>query len=133
MKRKILAFLSVCILACTTFCLFGCGLSKKRVVIEIDEPVQSGTTLLTVMEEMRDGGELKFEMQDGEIISINERENGEVENCIWVLYTSDGGMANLEQGTLEYKGQKLGKATLSADELLVEFGELYIWAYESEK
>ena len=93
--------------------------------------VAEGTTLLDVMEDLKEEGALDFEAVNGMVTSINGTANSATYNPCWMLYTSDDdpAISNSAWGTFEYKGQTLASAALGADSLPVKSGEIYVWVY----
>ena len=63
------------------------------------------------------------------ITSLNGKAN--TANSFWMLYTTDGEMANSEWGTIAFEGLVLGSAVLGAEALTVAVGEYYVWSYQS--
>lgn len=146
MKRKLCLLLSLCCVlesatlgaAChqeTTESIsanvFSCSLqsaTETLVVIQIDE-TNSEETVLDAMDFLKENNQLSYEIKDGMISSINGKKNAADFSSCWMLYTTDEEMSNTAWGTVEYNGKTIASATLGAEALLVEAGELYVWAY----
>ena len=125
------AFLVVMTVFASAF-LFSCGKSTdgvEPVVIVADESA-GGKTLLSVMEEMEETGELSYKVKDGMIVEINGTENDIDYDPCWMLYTSDTENSSTAWGEYEYEGQILGSANYGADSLIVKSGEIYVWLYQ---
>ena len=104
----------------------------KPVAIDLTNvAVAEGTTLLDVMEDLKEEGTLTFEVANGMITSINGKANSATYNPCWMLYTSDDdpAVSNSAWGTYEYEGKTLASAALGADSLPVKSGEIYVWVY----
>ena len=104
----------------------------KPVAIDLTNvAVAEGTTLLDVMEDLKEEGTLTFEVANGMIASINGKANSATYNPCWMLYTSDDdpAVSNSAWGTYEYEGKTLASAALGADSLPVKSGEIYVWVY----
>ncbi len=93
--------------------------------VELDE----NTTLLAVMEDMKDEQSFTYKVESGMVTEICGRANGI--NSYWMLYTSDAELSNSVWGTYEYSGQALGSAILGAEALTVISGGVYIWSYQA--
>ena len=108
--------------------------AETYIVIEPDNdqiPITENMTLLDCMQELKEDGELQFELKDGMITSVNGIENAaDWSNC-WMLYTSDEDNANTAWGTVEYVTQVFGSAISGAETLKIKDGYLYIWVYQS--
>ncbi len=137
MKRKIISFLLTVI---SLFCFASCGgkvecrlleSQETRVVISVTQTDGKGT-LLDCMEYLADEeSSFTFEVVGGMVTQINGKANAADFSACWMLYTSDGEMANTEWGVVEYDGKTLGSAIVGAESLLVETDELYIWVYQN--
>ncbi len=107
------------------------GEGGEALVITVNEgAVEDGTTLLTVMEELKKEEKFSFSVMNGMITEINGKANAADFNPCWMLYTSDEGMASSAWGTYSYEKEALGSATLGADALTVKEGEFYVWVYQ---
>ncbi len=103
---------------------------ESTVVITVEE-VDGEPTLLDVMKDLQEGGELTFTVSlDGMITSIEGKENAADWSAVWMLYTSDSEMTNAEWGTVEHNGEIYGSAIVGASALGVLAGETYIWYYQ---
>ena len=121
-------------LLCIVTALFfvSCKDEVEPVVIDLTgATVEEGTTLLDVMEDIKEDGALTFEVTNGMVTSINGTANAPTYNPCWMLYTSDDdpAVSNSAWGTYEYEGQTLASAALGADALMVKEGEIYVWVY----
>lgn len=127
MKRKIPAvFLLLLTVVFSAVCLFSCKeKDAKPVVITVEEPVATGTTLVEYM----DLQGIDYEISDGMITELDGTKNST--KSFWMLYTTDEANANTAWGTYEYNGATLGSAVLGAGELLVAQGETYVWVYQT--
>ncbi len=117
------------ILLFSLFCFVGCNENVEPVVITISQSVSENTTLLAVMQQQKNAGELDFEMENGMIVQIGEAKN--TTNSFWMLYTTDTENANEQWGTFAWNGETLGSALLGAETLVVKQGEAYVWVYQS--
>ena len=132
MKRKFGSLVSLVLAALALLALAGCHTSF--VTADVDVVIrataeQDGMTLLAVMEELQEEGELSFTVSDGMITELNGTK--QTPSSYWMLYTSDRENANEQWGTCEYEGEVLGSATLGAGELSVKAGCVYLWSFES--
>ena len=132
MKRKFVSLVSLVLAAFALLALAGCHTSS--VTADVDVVIrataeQDGMTLLAVMEELQEEGELSFTVSDGMITELNGTK--QTPSSYWMLYTSDRENANEQWGTHEYEGEVLGSATLGAGELAVKAGCVYLWSFES--
>ena len=132
MKRKFVSLVSLVLAALALLALAGCHTSS--VTADVDVVIrataeQDGMTLLAVMEELQEEGELSFTVSDGMITELNGTK--QTPSGYWMLYTSDRENANEQWGTCEYEGEVLGSATLGAGELAVKAGCVYLWSFES--
>ena len=142
MKRKLYSFFTLIfgfLFSITVFC--ACGSSGKAqasvveqsatmVVIQVDK-VEEESTLMSVMDMLKEEGELSFTVSSGMITEINGTSNPADFSSCWMLYTSDVELSNNEWGTVEYNGQMLGSAIVGAEALTVCEGEYYIWSFQS--
>jgi hypothetical protein len=87
--------------------------------------------LLQYMEQLKEKGELSFEIKDGMITAINGIANPADFSSCWMLYTSDAEYSNSAWGTVEYQGQTYGSAIVGAELLEIKADQLYIWVYQS--
>ena len=131
MKRKFGSLVSLVLAALALLALAGCHTSS--VTADVDVVIwatakQDGMTLLAVMEELQEEGELSFTVSDGMITELNGTK--QTPSSYWMLYTSDRENANEQWGTCEYEGEVLGSATLGAGELAVKAGCVYLWSFE---
>ena len=133
MKSKFVTLISLVLAALALLALAGCHKSSvtadEDVVVIRATAEQDGMTLLAVMEELREEGELSFTVSDGMITELNGVE--QTPSRYWMLYTNDQENANEQWGTHGYEGQVLGSATLGAGELAVKAGCVYLWSFES--
>ena len=133
MKRKFVTLISLVLAAFALLALAGCHTSSvtadEDVVVIRASAEQDGMTLLAVMEELREEGELSFTVSDGMITELNGTK--QTLSSYWMLYTNDQENANEQWGTHEYEGEVLGSATLGAGELAVKAGRVYLWSFES--
>lgn len=132
MKRKFVSLVSLVLAALALLALAGCHTSS--VTADVDVVIrataeQDGMTLLAVMEELQEEGELSFTVSDGMITELNGTK--QTLSSYWMLYTNDQENANEQWGTCEYEGEVLGSATLGAGELAVKAGCVYLWSFES--
>lgn len=86
--------------------------------------------LIDYMGELKADGELDFTVENGMIVSINGIENPADYSSCWMLYTSDGEMANSAWGTVLYNDAEYGSAIVGAEELKIKEGCLYIWVFK---
>ena len=134
MKKKVVSLVSLISAVLALVALFALAGCKKSPVTADDVVIQAtaehdGKTLLSVMEELQEAGELSFAVSDGMIVELNGTK--QTASSSWMLYTSDEENANKQWGTFEYEGEALGSAVSGAGELAVKEGCLYIWAFES--
>ena len=133
MKRKFVSLISLVLAAFALLALAGCHTSSvtadEDVVVIRASAEQDGMTLLAVMEELQEEGELSFTVSDGMITELNGTK--QTLSSYWMLYTNDRENANEQWGTCEYEGEVLGSATLGAGELAVKAGCVYLWSFES--
>lgn len=136
MKKKVVSLVSLVSAVLALFSLVALAGCKKSPVTADENTVviqasaeHSGKTLLAVMEELQEAGELSFAVSDGMIVELNGTK--QTASSYWMLYTSDKESANEQWGTFEYEGEVLGSAVSGAGELAVKEGCLYIWAFES--
>ena len=141
MKRKLYSiFTFICTLALGAMLLCGCnsGPVKASVVKTTDtmvvvkvEKVEGEATLMSVMETLKEEGELDFKVVNGMITEINGVANPADFSSCWMLYTSDAELSNSAWGTVEYDGQAMGSAIVGADTLTVAAGAYYVWSFQS--
>jgi hypothetical protein len=103
--------------------------SDTTIVIRCEE-TDGDTTLMDYMNALKVDGELDFTVENGMITSINGIENPADYSSCWMLYTSDGEMANSAWGTVLYNDAEYGSAILGAGELKIKEGCLYIWVFK---
>ena len=135
--RKILVLALVLVLAVLT--LFACNTKEKEptVLKESDEYIVLkptadfvGKSLLEFMNSAKANGELDFTVDSTNMVqSINGIANPADYSKCWMLYTSDAEHANTAWGTIVYKDQTYGSATLGAESLIIVENGLYIWVY----
>ena len=142
MKCKISRFFYLLLIFTLATCFFtGCQkngeakasvvkTSNDTVVIKVDE-VNGDVTLLTVMQALKEGNQLDFNVENGMVTKINGVKNVSDFSTCWMLYTSDTELANSSWGTILYEDQVLGSAITGAKDLLVIEGALYVWNYKS--
>ena len=135
MKRLSRVVVGVLLTATAVFAalfFYSCGKSADGVepVVIIADANADGKTLMSVMEEMEDAGELSYKVKDGMIVEINGTENDIDYDPCWMLYTSDAENSSTAWGEYEYEGQILGSANYGADNLIVKSGEIYVWVYQ---
>lgn len=108
----------------------GCNQKEGEVVIKIEKgyDLDKGDFLIDYMEYLKSKGRLDYSLKSGMITEINGLENQL--NSYWMLYTNDPNFSNSAWGTYEYKGDKLGSATLGANELKINKDYVYVWVYE---
>ncbi len=133
MKRKLTSiFIALLLIVTAIFCVSCKDDEVVPVAIDLtNATVEEGTTLLDVMEDLKEEKMLDFEVISGMVTSINGRANSPTYNPCWMLYTSDDdpAISNSAWGTYEYRGQTLASAALGADSLPVKSGEIYVWVY----
>jgi hypothetical protein len=133
MKRKITSvFIALLLVVMAVFFVSCKDGEVLPVAIDLtNATVEEGTTLLDIMEDLKEEKSLTFEIVNGMITSINGTANSITYNPCWMLYTSDDDptISNSAWGTYEYKGQTLASAALGADSLPVKSGEIYVWVY----
>lgn len=142
MKRKFLSLVTILlVVTCALFSFAGCkptNSAKAQVlqstenilVIKVTE-VTGEVNLLSVMQDLKEQGEIDFTLNGKMIQSINGVENPDDWSACWMLYTSDSELANLSWGTIEYQGNTYGSAIVGADALPLIAGGLYIWSYDT--
>ncbi len=141
MKRNLYTFLSfVCIFVFSAILFCGCtsGNAKASILEKTDtmvvikvEKVEEETTLLGVMETLKEKGKLDFKVVNGMITEINGVENPADFSSCWMLYTSDSELSSTEWGTVEYDGKTLGGAIVGAQSLTVKEDAYYVWSFQS--
>ena len=133
MKRKFVSLISLVLAALALLALAGCHTSSvtadEDVVVIRASAEQDGMTLLAVMEELQEEGELSFTVSDGMVTELNGTK--QTPSSYWMLYTNDQENANEQWGTCEYEGEVVGSAALGAGELAVKAGCVYLWSFES--
>lgn len=136
MKKKVGSLVSLVSAVLALFSLVALAGCKKSPVTADENTVviqasaeHSGKTLLAVMEELQEAGELSFTVSDGMVVELNGTK--QTPSSYWMLYTNDRENANEQWGTHEYEGEVLGSATLGAGELAVKAGCVYLWSFES--
>ena len=108
--------------------------SDTYIVIKVTQEAmgdRSEMLLIDYMKQLKDKGDLAFEMSDGMITSINGIANPADYSSCWMLYTSDETMSNAAWGTVEYQGKQYGSAVVGAEQMKIKPGQLYIWVYQS--
>lgn len=108
--------------------------SDTYIVIKTTQEAIGGKTdmlLIDYMAQLKEKGELEFEISDGMITSINGIDNPADFSSCWMLYTSDAENANTGWGTVEYDGKEYGSAISGAEKLTVKADQLYIWVFKS--
>lgn len=139
MKRKLYSFLIlICLFSAMLFGACNSGPVKasieektdSMVVIKV-EKVEEEATLMSVMETLKEEGELDFKVVNGMITEINGVKNPADFSSCWMVYTSDAELSNSAWGTLEYDGKTLGSAVVGADMLTVKEGAYYVWSFQS--
>ena len=141
MKRKFLSLVIILLVLTCVLCSFaGCkptNSAKAQVlqstenilVINVTE-VYGEVTLLDVMNNLKEQGEIDFTIVGGMIVSVNGVENTPDYSACWMLYTSDSEMANIGWGTIEYQNSVYGSAIVGADSLPVIVNGIYIINYQ---
>ena len=136
MKRNVISFFTLLLTVLFTACLMV-GCKKDAVKLDGDYVVitatadADGKTLLAFMEQLKEKDELRFEMSDGMVVSIDGKQNASDFSSCWMLYTSDSENANDAWGIVEYDGKEYGSAILGAEQLIVKEGAIYIWWYQT--
>jgi len=108
--------------------------SDTYIVVKTTQEALDGKTdmlLIDYMGQLKEKGELEFEIKDGMITSINGIANPADFSSCWMLYTSDAENANATWGTVEYEGKEYGSAISGAEALAVKPDQLYIWVFKS--
>ncbi len=138
--KKLLAFLTaaICLLS-----FAACGksngagktvatvLKEETLIVIAVEEVDGEPTLLAVMEKLQADGRLTFTADaTGMVTSIEGKENPADWSACWMLYTTDGEMADASF-SVEWQGESCGTAVVGAAALPVLAGESYIWNYQS--
>ena len=104
--------------------------SDADVVITISADYDvSGKTLKDYMDVLVANGELRYELSDGMMTSINETSNGL--KSFWMLYTDDAENSNTAWGTYELNDKTYASAALGAGELQLKNGCTYVWTYQT--
>jgi hypothetical protein len=147
MKRSLSFLLSVMMLVVSCIAFSGClftrfgpdpdpagviytiNKTERRVEIYIDELNNENLTLIDVMEQAKQSGELIYEISAGMVTSIEGLSNTPDFQSCWMLYTSDVEMSNVEWGTIMVGKETLGSAIVGAEDLPIIAGGLYVWDY----
>ena len=139
--KKLLSCLLAAVLLMSVLLCTGCHSeplvikdSDTYIVIKTTQEAIGGKTdmlLVDYMQQLKDKGELEFEMADGMITSINGIANPIDYSSCWMLYTSDEANSNAAWGTVEYQGNLYGSAVAGAETLKIKADQLYIWVYKS--
>ena len=131
--KKTVALVVCAILACALFC--GCGV-KTKVLKETDEFIVInpsadfvGKTLDECMKDLKERGELDYEIENDMVVSINNKDNPADYSYCWMLYTDDAENSNSAWGTIEYNEKTYSSASLGATALTIAEGCAYIWVY----
>jgi len=142
MKRKIYTLFTLLLTFIFATCIFAScnkdGTAKAKIkestenmiIIEVTK-VNGEVALLSVMESLKENGEIEFAISNGMITEVNGIKNKADFSYCWMLYTSDTELSNTEWGTVLYNEQTYGSAIVGAEELLVIDGAYYILSYES--
>lgn len=136
-KRIVSILLAALLLLSMTACKSGPLVIKDSdtyIVIKTTQEAIGGKTdmlLIDYMAQLKEKGELEFEISDGMITSINGIDNPADFSSCWMLYTSDAENANTGWGTVEYDGKEYGSAISGAEKLTVKADQLYIWVFKS--
>lgn len=130
MKRMVKTFLVVIMLV-VAIGLCACTRNGDEVVVKVERAykMESGDTLEDYMDYLEDKGKIEYEEEDGMIVSINGKKN--TLNAYWMIYTDDENYSNSAWGTYEYKGKKLGSATLGATALPLNEKATYVFVYQT--
>ena len=139
--KKSLSFLLAVMLLGSMMLLTGCRSeplvikdSDTYIVVKTTQEALDGETdmlLIEYMEQLKEKGELEFDISDGMIVSINGIENPADYSSCWMLYTSDEELSNAAWGTVEYEGKLYGSAVSGAETLKIKPDQLYIWVFKS--
>lgn len=142
MKKKlsIVSILLVLMLSLCAFAACGKGTAKVTVlnnteeslVIRADE-TKEDVSLENVLQELKESGEIQYEISDGMILSINGRTADSSSGEYWFIYTSlttykGVSYSDTSWGTYMYDGAEYGSATVGVDGLPMIEGGLYIFA-----
>ena len=127
--QRIGYFLFAVVFSISMLCFSACKKDVKPVVIVTESNVESGYTLLDVMEAWEEDGKLTFTIENGMITKLNGVKNST--NSYWMLYTSDSANANEARGVYEYGGETYGSAVLGVSELVVIASATYVWVYQT--
>ena len=139
--KKLLSCLLATVLLMSVLLCTGCHSeplvikdSDTYIVIKTTQEVINGKTdmlLIDYMQQLKEKGELEFEVVNGMITSINGIANPADYSSCWMLYTSDEANANSAWGTVDYQGNLYGSAVVGAETLKLKADQLYIWVYKS--
>ena len=106
--------------------------NETRVEIYVSDLGDSeNCTLIDVMEMLKLGGDLTYEISGGMVTSIEGKANAADFSACWMLYTSDAEMSNAEWGSIQVGEKTLGSAIVGAEALPVAAGEYYVWDYQT--
>lgn len=141
MKRKIKSFVALLFVLCLAVGFTACQQGSDEVSAEVlvynenmlaikVTETDGKATLIDAMNGLQEEGEIDFNLSGGIVTAIHGVSNDVDYNPCWMLYTSDGEMANTEWGTVVYEENTLGSAALGAEALIVAEGELYVWSYQ---
>ena len=140
--KKVVSLFTTALIVIVLFAVTGCSPKEPLVIKESDTyivisvsdaqiKITEDTTLLNYMDKLKEKGELTFEINGGMISSINGIANPSDWSSCWMLYTSDTENASTGWGTIVYKENTYGSATLGAESLKIKDGCLYIWVFQS--
>ena len=139
--KKLLSCLLAAVLLMSVLLCTGCHSeplvikdSDTYIVIKTTQEAMNGKTdmlLIDYMQQLKDKGELEFEVANGMITAINGIANPADYSSCWMLYTSDEANSNAGWGTVEYQGNLYGSAVVGAEILKIKEDQLYIWVYKS--
>ena len=131
-RKVVVSLLLVLTAMVSSIWLFACGKSAdgEPLAIVADENA-AGKTLIEVMSEKEDAGELSYQVKNGMVVAINGTENDIDFDPCWMLYTSDEENSDTTWGAYEYAGEVLGSASVGAEDLIVKSGEIYVWVYQT--
>lgn len=142
MKKKlsILSILLVLLFALSAFAACAKGTAKVTVlenkeeilVIRADE-TKEDVSLEAVLNNLKESGEIKCEISDGFITSVNGRIADSSIGEYWFIYTSlttykEVSYSDMTWGTYTYNGTDYSSATVGVDGLPMIEGNLYILA-----
>ena len=140
--KKSLSVLLVVMIFVGAMLMSGCVKEEPLVIKDSDTYIVIKTTqeaigdntdmlLIDYMAELKEKGQLEFEIANGMITSINGIENPADYSSCWMLYTSDADNANSAWGIVEYEGTEYGSAISGAETLKLKPDQLYIWVFQS--